>query len=73
MYPGSRRRSGSGDFFILAGDEITFAALGASEIMAAVPSEFRRACLSSNWCARADSSTMPGNFMAGNTRVLDSV
>src|SRR5258708_27824906 len=56
-----------GDFFILAGDEITFAARGASEIMAAVPSDSDALAFLPIGDARAELVDDAGNFMAGNT------
>jgi len=61
-----------GDFFILAGDEIAFAARGASEIMAAVPPDSDALAFLPIGDAGAGFVDDARDLMAGNTRVLDA-
>jgi len=61
-----------GDSFILAGDEIAFAARGASEVVAAVPSDSDALAFLPIGDARAGFVDDAGNFVAGNARVLDA-
>src|SRR5437870_4583752 len=61
-----------GDSFILAGDEIAFAAGGASKIVAAVPSDSGALAFLPIGDARAGFVDDAGNLVAGNARVLDA-
>jgi len=61
-----------GDSFILAGDEIAFAARGASEVVAAVPSDADALAFLPIGDAGAGFVDDAGNFVAGNARILDA-
>src|SRR5690242_2948482 len=59
------------DSFILAGDEIAFAARGAREVVAAVPSDSNALAFLPIGDAGAGFINDAGDFMAGNARILD--